>query len=287
MSKTIKKRFTFATVSGFLLLLVVLPIGSIFVDAFQGGFHAFLSAVAQPMSLAALKLTVITSLIAALINTIAGTLVAFGFERHRIPGKTLLNSAVDMPFAIPTTVSGLTFIFLYGPASPIGKWFASHGIKLMFSPFAIVLALVFITFPYTIRSVQPLLDDLDGRMEEAAKTLGASGGMILRTIVLPTVAPGVISGFTLTFSRAMAEFGSVVLVSGNLPMRTQVSSVYLYGLSQNYDNQGAAAISVVLLVISFIALVVQFYILHRQPGGRSTARSSRIRWFQRADRGVA
>lgn len=282
MSTALKKRLNFATVAGFLILLVVLPVGSIFVDAFKNGFGSFISAVGQPMSLAALRLTVETSLIAALINTFCGTLVAFAFERHHIPGKSFLNSIVDMPFAIPTTVSGLTLIFLYGPASPVGKWFLQHGIKLIYSPFAIVLALVFITFPYTIRAVQPLLEDMDRRMEEAAQTLGASSARILRTIIIPSIAPGILTGFTLTFSRAMAEFGSVVLVAGNIPMRTQVSSVYLYGLSQNYDNQGAAAISVILLVISFIALVTQFYIVHHQPKHRSWKRTPALRVARRS-----
>jgi len=279
MSTELGKKISFAGVSGYLLLLVVLPLGAIFKQAFSAGVWGFIHSVLQPIGVSALVLTIKTSLLAALLNTVAGTVIAFALVRTSIPGKSILNAMVDLPLAIPTTVSGLMLIFLYGPSSPIGSWFARHGVDLIYSPLAIVIALVFVTFPYTIRAVQPLLDGSDRRMEEAALTLGASKLRVLRTIVLPTILPGVISGFALSFSRATAEFGSVVLVSGNLPMHTQVSAVYLYGLLENYNQQGAAAISVVLLGLSFVAVVCQIYL------SRQTHISALLRRVQRFPRG--
>jgi sulfate/thiosulfate transport system permease protein len=259
---------TFASVSGFLILLVVLPIGAIFQQAFSAGWAGFAQSITNPMALAAFRVTVETALISALLNTLAGTVIAYVFQRVRIPGQTLLNAMVDLPFSIPTTVSGLMLIFLYGPTSLIGGWIHREGIQLIYSPVAIVLAMVFVTFPYTVRAVQPLLQDMDQGMEEAARTLGAGDFRILRSIVFPTILPGVITGFTLCFSRALAEFGAVVMVAGNRPMHTQVAAVYLYGLLENDDQQGASAISVVLLAVALIALGYQFYVLHHQPQGR-------------------
>lgn len=258
----------FASVSGYLLLLIVLPVGAIFEQAFSGGWNGFVTEVSQPMALAAFRITIETGLLAAVMNTVAGTLMAYVIQKDKIPGGMALNAMIDMPFAIPTTVSGLMFIFLYGPNSPIGKWFLSHGVTIIYSPIAIVLAMVFVTFPYTVRAVQPLLEETHQGMEEAARTLGAGNFRVLRTILLPTIAPGILTGFTLSFSRAMAEFGAVVMIAGNKPMHTQVAAVYLYGLFENYDQRGAAAISVVLLAVALLALLYQFYVLHHKPSGR-------------------
>ncbi|MDQ0189582.1 sulfate ABC transporter permease subunit CysT [Alicyclobacillus cycloheptanicus] len=263
-------RATLLSASGYLLLLIVLPIGAVFQQAFSQGAGAFFSALAQPIGVAALRLTVETALVTAAINAVAGSITAYALTRTRLPGRTLLNAMVDLPFAIPTTVSGLMLVFLYGPTSPIGQWFTNHGIRVIYSPIAIVLAMVLVTFPYAVRTIQPLLEDLDVRMEEAAATLGAGPARIFRTIVFPVMWPGVLSGFTLGFSRALAEFGAVVIVAGNLPMKTQVSSYYLYGLLENYDQQGAAAVSVLLLAVSFVALYVEFRVLHRQPRFRKS-----------------
>ncbi|MFB5189020.1 ABC transporter permease [Alicyclobacillus fastidiosus] len=271
------RHFAFTTFSGYLILLIVLPIGAIFQQAFSNGWRAFLRSVTGPMAVSAFELTVETALIAALINVIAGTFVAYMFERQ-IPGKTVLNAIVDLPFAIPTTVSGLMLIFLYGPTSPIGMWFLRHGIHLIYSPVAIVIAMVFVTFPYTVRSVQPLLGDMDRGMQEAAATLGARPFRVFRSIVFPTILPGVLSGFSLSFSRALAEFGAVVMVAGNKPMHTEVAAVYLYGLLENDDQQGSAAVSVVLVAVALLALIYQFYLLHDRP--RGTLRSIFARIFR-------
>jgi sulfate transport system permease protein len=257
---------TIATsVCGYLLLLIVLPLGAIVQQAFAGGWGPFTQALTNPVGLAALRLTVETALLAAVINTVAGTMIAFELVRHPLPGKSLLNALVDLPLAIPTTVSGLMLLLLYAPNANIGAWFAAHGMRLMYSPTGIVLALVFVTFPYVVRSVQPLLEQMDPSVEEAARTLQASHLRIVREILLPTVRPGILTGFTLTFGRALAEFGSVVMVAGNVPMRTQVAPVYLYGLLENDNPQGAAAVSVVLLFISLLALLIQVYVSRRFP----------------------
>ncbi|GMA49860.1 sulfate ABC transporter permease subunit CysT [Alicyclobacillus contaminans] len=265
--KTLGGRVTFLSVGAYALLLIVLPVASIFQQAFAAGWGAFAAAVVQPMGVAALRLTLETALLAAVINTVAGTVVAYVFERMQLPGRSILNALVDLPFAVPTTVGGLMLVFLYGPASPVGAWFARHGIQLIYSPFAIVLAMMFVTLPYSIRTVQPILDHEDARMEEAAYTLGASPARVFWSIVLPTLRPGILSGFALTFSRALAEFGAVVIVSGNLPMHTQISAVYLYGLLENYDTQGAAAVSVVLLVLSLLAMVAEVWLQRRERRG--------------------
>lgn len=282
MNRSIHTKISFVSVAGYMFLLIVLPVGTIFEQAFSGGVHQFIHAVIQPIGVAALRVTVETALIAAIINTIAGTFIAYALVRTQLPGKSILNALVDLPFAIPTTVSGIMLVLLYGPSAPLGIWLAHYHIQLVYSTAAIILAMVFVTFPYTIRAVQPLLEDIDVRMEEAASTLGASGWRIMKAIILPTLMPGILSGFTLIFSRSMAELGAVVVISGNLPMHTQVAAVYLYGLLENYDQQGAAAISVVLLAISFLALVYQLYMLKQKPQAKLKHIAS---WFTKKQEG--
>lgn len=257
MTTNLVNRALLATVSGYVFLLIVLPIGSIFEQAFAGGIGAFLHSLTSPIGLAALRVSLETSLVAACINTAIGTLIAFAFVRFTLPGKAILNAIVDLPFAIPTTVSGLMLILFYGPTSVIGRLFAAHGIKLIYSTTGIVLAMVFITFPLTVRAVQPVLEEIEPAMEEAARTLGASSHTIFRRILIPAMLPGILTGFAMTFSRSLAEFGSVVMVSGNLPMHTQIAPVYIYGQLENDNPQGADAMSVVLLLLSFLMLFLQ------------------------------
>lgn len=254
---------TLASVIGYLILLVVLPVGSVVGQALSGGWGGIFQSIGNPIALSAIQVTLLTSLVASIVNTVAGTVVAFAISRWRIPGHTFLNALVDLPFAIPTTVSGIMLVILYAPNSPIGGWFNTHGIQLMFSQVAIVLAMVFVTFPFVVRAVQPLLEEIDSRMEEAAQTLGATPSQTIRKIILPSVLPGILSGFTLTFNRCLAEFGAVVIVSGNLPMHTQTAPVYLFGLLQNDDQHGAAVISVLLLFISLLIAVGQWIAFQR------------------------
>ena len=194
-------------------------------------------------------MTLGASLIVGLINAVMGTLIAWMLVRDRFLGQGFVNSLIDLPFALPTIVAGLTLLALYGPTSPVG-------INVAFTRTAIVLALLFVTLPFVVRTVQPVLLELDREMEEAAASLGASSFAIFRRIVFPNLLPAILSGVALAFARAIGEFGSVVLITGNLPFQTEVSSVYIFGRIESGDPAGAAAVSVVLLVISFAVLLL-------------------------------
>jgi sulfate/thiosulfate transport system permease protein len=208
----------------------------------------FWSVVTSPRAIAALELSVGVSLATAAINAVAGTLVAWVLVRDRFPGKSVVNSLVDLPFALPTIVAGLTLLALYGKSSPVG-------IDVAYTRVAILMALLFVTLPFVIRSVQPVLIELDREMEEAAASLGASDGQIFRRIVLPNLLPAIVSGAALAFARAVGEFGSVVLISGNIPRKTETAPVLVFGQIESDAVASAAAVSVVLLLISLIVLI--------------------------------
>jgi sulfate/thiosulfate transport system permease protein len=186
--------------------------------------------------------------IVALINAVMGTVIAWVLVRDRFRGQGIVNAIIDLPFALPTIVAGLTLLALYGPESPLG-------IDIAFSRAAIVLALLFVTLPFVIRTVQPVLLELDREVEEAAESLGANSLQVFRRIVFPALFPAILSGVALAFARAIGEFGSVVLITGNLPFETEVASVYIFGRIESGDPGGAAAVSVVLLVLSFVILL--------------------------------
>jgi sulfate/thiosulfate transport system permease protein len=208
----------------------------------------FWSVVTSPRAIAALELSVGVSLVTAAINAVAGTLVAWVLVRDRFPGKSVINSLVDLPFALPTIVAGLTLLALYGKNSPVG-------IDVAYTRVAILMALLFVTLPFVIRSVQPVLIEVDREMEEAAASLGASDGQIFRRIVLPNLMPAIVSGAALAFARAVGEFGSVVLISGNIPRKTETAPVLVFGQIESDAVASAAAVSVVLLLISLIVLI--------------------------------
>jgi sulfate/thiosulfate transport system permease protein len=195
-----------------------------------------------------LKLTFVCSLIVVAINAVTGTLIAWVLVRDSFRGKAMVNSLIDLPFALPTIVAGLTLLALYGPKGPIG-------INVAYTRAAIVLALLFVTLPFVVRSVQPVLLELDRDMEEAAASLGASSLSIFRRIVLPNLMPAILSGVALAFARSIGEFGSVILISGNIPFKTEVASVHIFSQIESDDVTGAAAVSVLLLVISFVSLL--------------------------------
>jgi sulfate transport system permease protein len=197
---------------------------------------------------AALKLTLLVALLVALTNAVAGTVIAWVLVRDRFRGRALLNSVIDLPFALPTIVAGLVLLTLYGPDSPVG-------IHLAFTRFAIYLALLFVTMPFVVRTVQPVLSELDVEMEEAARSLGASQFTVFRRIILPNILPGILSGVTMAFARAIGEIGAVVLIASNLPFRSEVASVFIYNQIESDNTVGAAAVSVVLLAISFTVLL--------------------------------
>jgi sulfate transport system permease protein len=247
----------------YLGLIVLIPIAALLWQSFGQGLDAFLAAVTSPQAIAALQLTFVASAIVVCINAVMGTLVAWVLVRDDFPGKNIVNSLIDLPFALPTIVTGLTLLALYGPRSPFG-------INIAYQPASIIVALLFVTLPFMVRSVQPVLLELDRDMEEAAASLGAGSPTILRRVVLPNLLPAILTGGALGFARCMGEFGSVVLISGNIPNKTEVASVYIKGLIEGDRPSAAAAVSIVLLVVSLVLLTV-FDVLRRRISRHSEA----------------
>jgi sulfate transport system permease protein len=232
----------------YLSLLVLLPLAALFTNAFSHGWSAFWAAVTQPEAVAALELTLGVAAAVAVVNSVAGLVIAWVLVRDDFRGKALVSAVIDLPFALPTIVAGLTLLALYGPSSPF------H-VNLAGTRLGIAAALLFVTLPFCVRSVQPVLAELDAETEEAAASLGASHRQVLRRVILPSVLPSVLAGAGLAFARAVGEFGSVVLISGNIPFKTEVASSWIYSLSQSDALPQASAVSVVLVAISLLVLV--------------------------------
>jgi sulfate transport system permease protein len=232
----------------YMSLLVLIPLTACFIKASGLSPDEFVAAVWTERARAAYGLTIGASLSAALINLPFGLLVAWVLVRYRFPGSRLFDAIIDLPFALPTIVAGLVLLALYGPKSPIG-------INVAFTRTAVLLSLLFVTLPFVVRTVQPVLHELDTEMEDAARSLGAGDNTVFRRIVLPTILPGILSGVTLAFARACGEIGALVIISGNLPYRTEVASVFVFNRIQTGDRAGAAAVAVVLLGISFAVLL--------------------------------
>src|SRR4051794_19607283 len=226
----------------YLSVVVLLPLAALAWRA-----HGW-DAVTSSQAIAALKLTLVASLVVAVINAVAGTAIAWTLVRDRFVGQSFVNALVDLPFALPTIVAGLTLLALYGPNSPVG-------VDVAFTRWAILAALLFVTLPFVVRTVQPVLLELDTEMEDAAVSLGASRMATFRRVIFPNILPAILSGVALAFARAIGEFGAVVLISGNLPFKTEVVSVYVFGRIESGDPGGAAAASVVILAISFAVLL--------------------------------
>jgi sulfate transport system permease protein len=232
----------------YLSVVVLLPLAAVVARSLDGGLEAFWDAVTSRQAISALRFTLIVALLAAAINAAFGTLVAWVLVRDEFRGKGVVNTLIDLPFALPTIVAGLTLLALYGPTSPVG-------IDVAFTQFAVLLALLFVTLPFVIRSVQPVLMELDREMEEAALSLGASNVTVFARVILPNLVPAILSGAALAFARAVGEFGSLVLISGNIPFKTQVASVFISKQIESDNPVGAAAISVVLLALSLAILL--------------------------------
>jgi len=239
----------------YLGFMVALPLTAILQNGFSDGLAAFRADIVNPTAFAALKLTIITAVIVTIVNAVMGTLTAYVLVRFRFAGKGLLNTMIDMPFAIPTLVTGVMLVALYGPQRTLGAWLNSHGIQVIFATPGIVLALLVITYPFVIRTVQPVLMEAERGQEEAAYTLGASRWTTFRRVVLPTIAPAIVTGSLLSFARALGEFGSIVVVAGNIPGVTLTAPVYIYGQIESQNQRGASAMSIVLLALSFTLIV--------------------------------
>jgi len=243
-----------------LSVIVLLPLAAVVQKSLEGGLSQFWSEVTSPQARAALELTVGVSAVVTLINVVMGTLIAWVLVRDEFRGKAVVNALIDLPFALPTIVAGLTLLALYGPTSPL------H-VSLAYTRAGVALALLFVTLPFVVRSVQPVLLELDKEVEEAAWSLGASPALTFRRVVLPSLRGAIVSGAGLGFARALGEFGSVVLISGNLPFKTEVASVFVFGQIENDNVSAAAAVSVVLLLISFGLLLLLSTLAGRERHG--------------------
>jgi sulfate transport system permease protein len=239
-----------------LTLIVLIPLTAVVVRSLDDGLAEFWDAITAPQAQAAIRLTLIISVIVALIDAVMGTLIAWVLVRDEFPGKRLVNALIDLPFALPTIVAGLVLLALYGPSGPIG-------VNVAYTRVALLLALLFITLPFVVRAVQPVLMALERDVEEAAESLGARPLTIFRRIVLPALRPAILAGVGLSFGRAVGEFGSVVLISGNLPYKTEVASVLVYGQIESDNTTGAAAVSVLLLAVSFVVLLTLSLVARR------------------------
>ena len=244
--------------------MIALPVSAVVAKGFGGGLEAFRHAMSGPGATAALRLTLETATVTAVINAVMGTLIAYILVRFSFPGRTLLSTIVDLPIAIPTLVTGLMLVALYGPNAPIGKALAGMGIKVVFAPLGVQLALLVVTLPLVIRTVQPVLLELDQAEEEAARTLGASGWATFRRVVLPAIRPAVAAGALLSFARAVGEFGSIVIISGNIPNKTLAAPVYIFQLTQQFRPQEAAAVATLLFAISFALVLITTRLLRRE-----------------------
>jgi sulfate transport system permease protein len=245
-----------ALATAYLGLVVLIPLAAVVAESTTGGTAAFWNAVTGAQALAAMRFTVLVSLVVVVVNIVVGTLVAWVLVRDEFAGKRFVNALIDLPFALPTIVAGLVLLALYGPTGPAP-------FDIGFTRMAVALALLFVTLPFVVRAVQPVLMELDREMEEAATSLGARPRTVFARIVLPNLVPAIAAGAGLAFARALGEFGSVVLISGNIPFKTEVASVFLFGQIESDNTAGAAAVSVVLLVLSFALLLFVSWISTR------------------------
>ena len=229
-------------------LLVLIPLAAVVAAAAAGGWDNYFSVLSNPQTWAAVKLTVLQALLVTVINIFMGTSIAWVLVRDRFPGKVVLDVIIDVPFALPTIVAGLLLLTLYGPNSPLGLHWA-------FTPNAVTLALAFVTLPFIVRTVQPVLEELEADVEEAAASLGAKRFTIFRRIILPSLVPAIMAGAALSFARAISEYGSLVLLSGNRPFQTEVVSVRVLTFIENGNNASAAALASVMLFIALVVIV--------------------------------
>jgi len=240
----------------YLCLIVLIPLSMLFVKAASLDWHAFCEVILSKRVLASYQLSFTTAGIAALANSFFGFLVAWALVRYSFPGKNLIDAMVDLPFALPTAVAGIALTTAYAKNGWIGKWLEPFGIQAAFSPLGIVIALTFISMPFVVRTVQPVLQDLDKEVEEAAVSLGANRWQIFVKIILPTIIPALLTGFAMAFARSLGEYGSVVFISGNMPFKTEITPLLIMTKLEQYDYAGATAIALVMLLISFVLLLI-------------------------------
>jgi len=256
--KTILPGFglTFGIMMIYLSLMMLIPLSTIFIETFGLSFEEFWDIVTAPRVIASYKLSFGASIISAAIDSVFGFLLAWVLIRYDFPGKKLIDSIVDLPFALPTAIAGISLTTVFGHSGFIGKYLADLGIKAVFTELGIIIALTFVGLPFVVRTVQPVLEDMDKEAEEAAATLGASRIKIFAKIIFPGIRPALVTGATLAFARALGEYGSVVFISGNLPLKTEITAVLIMSKLEQFDYAGAAAISMIMLITSFIILLL-------------------------------
>jgi sulfate transport system permease protein len=247
--------------------MLFIPLIVILQDGLRAGLVGLWQAVSTPVAAHALRLTFWTAGVMAVINAVMGTLTAYVLVRYHFAGKAALNALVDLPLAIPTLVTGVMLVVLYGPQSALGAWLQNTlGWRIIFAPPGIILALLFVTFPFVVRAVQPVLESLDREQEEAAETLGASAWTVFRRVTFPALLLPVTSGTLLSFARAIGEFGAIVIVAGNIPLRSQTAAVYVLGQVESENRLGASAVSIVMLSVAFAAVLLVDWAQSHQPG---------------------
>lgn len=239
----------------YLSIIVLIPLSAAFLKTATIGWAEFWHTISAPRVVASYRLTFTVSFLAALANMGFGLLVAWVLVRYRFPGRKLLDAVVDLPFALPTAVAGIALTSIYAKEGLVGRWLEPLGIHVAFTPLGIWVALTFIGMPFVVRTVQPVLEDLDKELEEAAASLGASRGQTIRRVIFPMIWPSLLTGFSLAFARALGEYGSVVFISGNMPMRTEITPLLIITKLEQYDYTGATSIAVVMLVVSFVLLL--------------------------------
>jgi sulfate transport system permease protein len=265
MSVAIQKRSSKRVMPGFNLslgftlfylgLIVLIPLSAVFLKTFTMTWPAFWDAVTSDRVVASYRLTFGASLLAALINVIFGGIVSWVLVRYRFPGKKIIDALVDLPFALPTAVAGIALTALYSSNGWIGRYLALIGIKVAFTPLGVLVALTFIGLPFVVRTVQPVLEDVERELEEAAASLGANPFQTFARVIFPAVAPALLTGFALSFARATGEYGSVIFIAGNMPMVSEITPLFIVTKLEQYDYAGATAIAVVMLLVSFVLLL--------------------------------
>lgn len=240
----------------YLSLIVLIPLSALVFKAAGLSWHDFVATVSAPRVLASYKVTFGAALAAASINALFGVLVAWVLVRYRFPGRKIVDSLVDLPFALPTAVAGITLATVYSGGGWIGRYLEPRGIKVAFTPLGIIVAMTFIGLPFVVRTVQPVIEELDTEIEEASACLGASRWQTFRRVLLPLIAPSVLTGFALAFARAVGEYGSIIFIAGNMPMVSEITPLLIITKLEQYDYQGATAIATVMLVTSFVMLLL-------------------------------
>jgi len=240
----------------YLSLMVLIPVSMVFITTSHMGWESFWATVSSERVLASFKISFGTSFIAAAVNVVFGVLFAWVLERYTFPGRTLVDGLIDLPFALPTAVAGISLTTLYAQNGWLGQLFDPLGIKIAYTPLGIIVALIFISFPFVVRTVQPVLQSIDAEAEEAAACLGATKFQTFYKVILPALLPSILTGFALAFARSLGEYGSVVFISGNMPMVTEITPLLIRTKLEQYDYAGATAIAAVMLLISFALLLL-------------------------------